>query len=90
MTSADREKVLPRLQGMQHTVPNLDIFMDIISLRGGQDWEKRLMDEITLADIFSLFWSHNALKSEWVEKEWKRAYEQKGIDFIEPIPLGTV
>ena len=83
----DRDKVYARLQGMKHRAPYLDIFMDVISLRSGEDWEHRLMEEISLADIFYLFWSHSALQSEWVEKEWKYAYSEKGLDFIEPIPL---
>jgi hypothetical protein len=85
--SEDRVEVLARLHGMRHIAPYLDLFMDIISLRGGENWKDKLMEEIPLADIFLLFWSHNAIESEWVAKEWKYAYEQKGIDFIEPIPL---
>ena len=32
-------------------------------------------------------WSHNARESQWVDREWRYALTQKGIDGIEPIPL---
>ena len=34
-----------------------------------------------------LCWSHNSSTSPWVKREWEHAYETKGIDSIEPIPL---
>jgi len=85
--SADRDKVWARLQGMRIANPRLDLFMDVLSLRSGEDWEMRLFQEIALADIFFLFWSRNAMKSYWVEKEWRSALAQKGDKFIEPVPL---
>jgi hypothetical protein len=87
--SEDRERVFARLQGMARTAPYLDFFIDVLSLRSGQDWEKRLKEEITVADLFFLFWSRYALESEWVDKEWRYAYNKKGIEFIEPIPLDS-
>lgn len=85
--SQDREKVAQRIQGMLAIMPKLDIFWDVVSLRRGEYWETRLYDEIRKRDIFYLFWSNNARSSEWVGKELSFAIENKGIDFIEPIPL---
>ena len=83
----DRDKVLPRIQGIQKALPSLNIFLDIMSLRSGQDWEKEIRNIIPIRDVFYLFWSENAQKSHWVEVEWRCALETRGIDFIDPIPL---
>ena len=34
-----------------------------------------------------LCWSHFAKQSKWVDTEWRYAFNQKGADGIEPIPL---
>ena len=38
-------------------------------------------------DVFYLFWSLAASRSEWVSREWRYALDEKGLDFIHPIPL---
>jgi hypothetical protein len=86
-SSKDRDKVLPRIQGLQKALPSLNIFLDIVSLRSGQNWEKEIMSIIPSKDVFYLFWSENAKNSHWVEVEWRCALETRGIDFIDPIPL---
>lgn len=48
---------------------------------------KALFREIEKRDILYLCWSHHAKNSEWVDKEWRYAYSQKGIDGIEPMPI---
>lgn len=85
--SRDREKVLARIQGMQKVLPDLDVFLDVVSLRSGQHWENRLVQEIIQRDVFYLFWSEAASKSPWVEREWRTALEHKGIEYIDPVPL---
>lgn len=86
-SSEDRELVSARIQGMLSTRPELDLFFDILSLRRGEYWEDRFYREIDKRDLLYLFWSRNAAKSSWVEREWKYALNTKGPDFIEPIPL---
>lgn len=86
-SSKDRDAVLCRIQGIQKVAPYLEVNMDVIRLRSGQYWEKELWKIIPQNDIFYLFWSKNACKSEWVEKEWRCALKTKGIDFIDPVPL---
>lgn len=83
----DRNQVLARVQGMQKVMPDLEVFLDVHSLRSGQDWEETIRKEILASDIFYLFWSENARNSKEVEKEWRFALEQKGRDFIAPVPL---
>ncbi len=85
--SEDRNDVLARIQGIQKAAPYLNIFLDVFSLRSGQAWEQELWKTIPMNDIFYLFWSDSASKSEWVEKEWRCALKSKGIDFIDPVPL---
>jgi len=85
--SPDRDAVLGRIQGIHKVAPELEVFLDVVSLRSGQSWEKELWRVIPASDIFYLFWSSHARKSEWVEKEWRCALRERGIEFIDPIPL---
>jgi hypothetical protein len=85
--SEDRDLVLAAVAGMKKRSPQLQVFLDVMSLRSNDDWQERLMDEIGKADIFYLFWCSHALKSEWVDKEWRQAYQLRGAAFIDPIPL---
>ena len=85
--SQDRSRVATIIQGMQKARPDMDIFFDVESLRSGEDWESALRREIEKRDILFLCWSNYARSSEWVEKEWRYALSNKGIDAIEPVPL---
>jgi hypothetical protein len=85
--SEDRDEVLARIQGIQKTAPDMNIFLDVLSLRSGENWAERLWREIPARDIFYLFWSKPASQSPWVEKEWMCALETRGLDFIDPVPL---
>ena len=85
--SSDRDRVLGRIQGMQKVLPNLEVFLDVMSLRSGSDWEQRLMEAIPQHDVFYLFWSQAASQSPWVRKEWQCALDARGLEFIDPVPL---
>ena len=85
--SEDRDRVLARLQGMIAALPDLDIFLDVVGLRAGEDWQRRLEDEILARDRFFLFWSVAASRSRWVEFEWRTALKAKGIEHIAPVSL---
>ena len=85
--SEDRDAVLARIQGIQKVAPKLEVFLDVLNLRSGEDWSKRLRKEIPSRDIFYLFWSESASRSNWVEMEWRCALEARGLDFIDPVPL---
>jgi len=44
-----------------------------LSIEPGERWEQRLYEEIDRCDLFLLFWSKNAARSEWVLREAERA-----------------
>lgn len=83
----DLPLVLSRVQGIQLARPDMDLFIDMHSLNRGEHWESRLYNEILRRDLFYLFWSSNAAKSEWVNRELTYALSNKNEDAIEPIPL---
>jgi TIR domain len=83
----DRKDVLGRVQGMTKVCQDIDVFVDVLSLRSGQDWELQIRQQIPTRDVFYLFWSFHASRSKEVEKEWRIALEMRGLDFIDPIPL---
>ena len=85
--SENRADVMERIQGMKVVAPDLDIFLDIMSLRSGQRWLDELEKNIGSRDVFYLFWSQQAAESEWVEKEWRLALAKRGLDYINPVPL---
>ena len=85
--SDERAEVLSRLQGMRAIAPDLDIFLDVLSLRAGDDWEARLHAEVPTRDAFYLFWSQKAKASLWVSREWRLALAERGLDYIVPVPL---
>lgn len=85
--SEDLDEVLARIQGMQKLIPALDVFVDIVSIRSGENWARRLEAEIERRGAFYLFWSEAASRSEWVEREWRTALRLKGLDGIDPVPL---
>lgn len=75
------------LQGIKKARNDLDIFFDIENLRSGDDWQKKLYDELSQRDILFLCWSHYAAASKWVQREVKYVLDNKGTDAIRPIPL---
>jgi hypothetical protein len=77
------------VQGLRKARPDLQVFFDVETLRSGEQWENELRKNIDSSDIFFLCWSNSAKESKWVDYEWRYAYNYKGIDFIEPIPLET-
>ena len=85
--SVDREEVAHRLSTLQAYDVGLDIFMDCLDLVQGEDYKRTLKDEIAASDRFFLFWSAAASHSPWVEWEWHRRKEARGIDAITPSPL---
>jgi hypothetical protein len=61
------------------------VFLDCLSLRPGEKWKDKLRDEIKSREIFWLFWSRSAMKSEWVKWEWQTG--AKSVTGIQPHPL---
>ena len=86
-SSKDRIAVAARVQGMKKISPHLDIFMDCLSLRSGEDWKSRIDQRIEDSEVLYLFWSRDASKSKFVEYEWRSALKDKGLSSIDPVPL---
>jgi hypothetical protein len=81
----DREKALGAVVAL-HTA-GIDVFIDVLSLRAGDDWEDRLASEIDARELFVLMWSHNARESEWVAREVDLGLRLKGSDAFRILPL---
>ncbi len=84
--SPDRREVLGRIRSLQ-IFTRIDVFLDCLSIHPGEPWKDRIKDEIADRDIFWLFWSRNALQSEWVDWEWRTALAGRTLDYIQPHPL---
>ncbi len=84
-SSRDRDEVVRRVQGINAT--GVNVFLDVLDLRAGELWEAELDRRISQADMLYLFWSPNAARSDWVEKEWRCALAHHGISRIHPVPL---
>ncbi|GMV90844.1 MAG: hypothetical protein AMXMBFR82_06220 [Candidatus Hydrogenedentota bacterium] len=57
---------------------------DWIDLRAGEIWNDRLLDMIREADVFQLFWSSNAMRSEYVAREYQYALALNRPHFVRP------
>lgn len=58
--------------------------IDRKTLRAGEVWDDRLRGMIREADVFQLFWSRNAMQSDFVEREWRYALSLGREKFIRP------
>lgn len=58
--------------------------VDIINIAPGDRWEQKLYEFIDSDDIFLLFWSTAASRSEWVVKEVERAHAKAGKERKNP------
>ena len=74
--SPDRPEVLKRVQMLK--MAKINFFQDLLTLEPGERWEKSLYEHIDASDVFYLFWSSAAKKSEWVAKELEYALKRKG------------
>ena len=81
----DRTEVLRWARGA--AAVGVDVFVDVLTLRAGADWELQLFREIPMRDLFCLFWSRPASESPWVECEWRCALAARGLEYIHPVAL---
>jgi hypothetical protein len=58
------------------------IFMDVHTIRAGEDWNDALKRFIAEADVFQLFWSEHSAASENVRFEWEYALKQRCPDTL--------
>ncbi len=81
----DRVTVAQRVDSLQAV--GIDVFLDSLDIRQGEDWREVLERELLGREALLLFWSTAASASEWVEKEWRFALERRGLDAILPNAL---
>ena len=88
--SQDRPAVAGRVQAIQ--AAGVECFMDVKTLKAGENWQMMLYHYIDQSDVFFLFWSQAAEASAEVRKEIEYALRRKDGDErktpnIIPIPL---
>ena len=85
-SSKDRLRVLDRVDAIQISA-GIDVFQDCLDLNPGEEWKPRLDSEIRQRDLFLLFWSNAARKSQWVGWELDTALKEKGEGALQVHPL---
>jgi TIR domain len=73
--SNDRPEVLKRVQMLN--LAKIKFFQDLLTLEPGDQWEKLLYEYIDKSDVFFLFWSSAASRSEWVKREVEYAIRNR-------------
>jgi cold shock CspA family protein len=86
--SHDRDEVLRRVQMLP--VAGVRYFQDVLDLEPGRLWSTRLEEAIRDADVFLLFWSSHAKKSEWVRREVDFALACQRKDDLSPPEIRPV
>jgi len=76
--SADRAEVVRRLQVLRPPLSDVAVFQDVLALEPGEPFAEVLFRRIDECDLFLLFWSSNARKSDWVRLELERALSRPG------------
>jgi hypothetical protein len=74
----DRAQVLDLVRMLP--LVGIRYFQDVLSLEPGDRWERRLECGIDECDLFLLFWSSEAKRSEWVRREVRHALARRAGD----------
>ena len=82
----DRLRVLDQVAAMQR-LTGIDVFLDCVSLRAGDNFERRIFEEVRKRELYLLFWSRAASKSLWVDREWRLAWDSKEPEAFMVQPL---
>jgi hypothetical protein len=80
--SKDRDTVLARVQML--SAVGVRYFQDVLDLEPGVRWQRSLELGLDECDLFLLFWSGEAKRSEWVRKEVQYALRRRGGDDLAP------
>lgn len=85
-----RDSSVAKSYKIAQTALGNDVFLDVDSLRAGEDWRAALARAIDKADIFQLFWSEHSASSEYCRYEWDYALKVRCPDntcegFIRPV-----
>jgi hypothetical protein len=69
--------VVAHVAGVLEDSAGINVFVDCLDMKRGEEWKPRLRKEIKKRELFMLFWSDAAASSIWVEWEWKLALRKK-------------
>jgi hypothetical protein len=83
--SEEREEVLKIVRGIM--ADGTRCLMDKLTFKTGEEWEAAIRRDIAESDVFYLFWSTEASKSEWVQKEIDLALEKQREFKVRPLIL---
>ncbi len=78
--SQDESKVINLVRVLRPPLTDIEVFQDILNLKPGDPYEPILFRRIDECDLFLLFWSSNAQKSEWVQREIQYVRRRQGIN----------
>lgn len=84
----DQAEVLRRVQML--SIMRQNYFLDLVTLKSGDQWENKIYEHIDKSDCFILFWSSAAQGSEWVKKEIARALARQAGDRNAPPKIYAV
>ena len=86
--SRDRDEVLRRVQMLASV--GIKYFQDVLTLEPGDRWSKKIELGIDECDLFLLFWSSEAKRSEWVRREVEYALSRKAGNDLSPPEIRPV
>jgi hypothetical protein len=72
------------------SVVGIKYFQDVLSLEPGDRWQKRIDLGIDECDLFLLFWSSDAKRSDAVRQEVRHVLARKGGDDLSPPEIRPV
>jgi hypothetical protein len=82
----DRPEVMRRVQMLRPQLTDIEVFQDVLTLKPGEPYDLLMSRRINECDIFLLFWSSNARRSQDVQREIRCARERQGANG-EPPPM---
>jgi TIR domain/Carboxypeptidase regulatory-like domain len=78
--------IVERIEEMvSQTYLGIEYLRDVKKLRSGEVWSPRLMEMISEANAFQLFWSTNSMRSDFVRQEYQYALALRRKGFIRPV-----
>jgi hypothetical protein len=86
-SSKDAALVSQCLSALWRWDPGLEIFQDCLDLNPSEEWKVELARVIPKKDAFLLFWSVNAMGSQWVRWELDLREKARGVESVRLMPL---
>jgi hypothetical protein len=86
-SSKDAALVSQCLSALWRWDPGLEIYQDCLDLNPNEEWKVELERVIPEKDAFLLFWSVNAMRSQWVQWELELREKARGVESVRLMPL---